>query len=420
MTSGESDHHIPWMGWGIALGLTLIGAFVTISGVLNGVLAPIVLYGSAMMFLVPLRKRSPLARQLGNWATFLFALWILTDLGTLLLPFVLGFFIAYVFDPLLNRLERRRIPRWLSALGINAALIGTLTVVALFVAPVLWNQLQAIMTSISTFVTTAQQFLDGRQVYNWLRALGLPSEQVRALVQDYLIPRLEGVSQYVFNLVVSFLEGAAGIVAHLVNIILVPLLAFYFLVDMPRLKQLLRTVLESRSPRIFSDVVAINRIVRAYITGQLITASFVGAFAVLLFSIAAIPYGVFLGVLCGILNPIPYVGLLASILIAIVAIVMAQPPNPLLDIVLVVVIVNVLHFVATYIIDPRVTGKRVGLHPVLLIAALFVFGHFFGLLGLIVAVPVTAVLMMYFNRWTHALAQTYDHGEHSAASSHAG
>lgn len=387
----------------ITLATLLIAAFIGMSGLLTGVLMPIILWASAMVFLMPLRQQSPLARRLANWASVLFAIWIVTDLGALLLPFALSFFIAYVLDPVVESASKWRFPRWLSALVVNGILVGAVVIVGMFVAPVVWSQLQDIVKSISSFVNAAQAFLESRQFYRWLSAMGIPSDQVRVLVQDYLIPRVESISQYLFSLIVSFLEGAAGIVAHLVNIILVPLLTFYLLVDMPRIKELLTTVLEKRSPRILHDLRAISAIIRAYITGQLITATFVGVFATIGFSIAGIPYGVFLGVLCGMLNPIPYVGMLASLLIAIMTIILAKSPQPMLDIVLVTIIINLLHFIAAYIIDPRVTGKRVGLHPVILIAALFVFGHFFGFLGLLVAVPITAVLMMYFKRWQAAL-----------------
>lgn len=400
---------------GITLGALLIAAFLVVTGMVSGVLAPMLLYGSAMVFLVPFRRQSELVRHMVTWLNVLLAIWVLTDLGALLSPFVLGFFIAYVLDPIVSRAERWRIPRWVSALLVNAMLIGAVTLVATFVAPIVWSQLQELVKSISSLVTAAQQFLDSRQFYRWLRALGMPSDQVRTLVQDYLVPRLEGVSQYLFSLVISFLEGAAGIVAHIVNVILVPLLAFYMLTDMPRFKRVLRGVLQQRSPRLLEDLIAISDIVRAYITGQLITASFVGMLAMAAFAIAGIPYGIFLGALCGLLNPIPYVGLLASILVAVVTIILAQSPHPVMDIVLVTVIVNVLHFIATYVIDPRITGKRIGLHPVLLIAALFVFGHFFGLLGLIVAVPVTAVLMMYFDRWATSLQTRADVVEQTPA-----
>lgn len=390
---------------GIGVAAVLVAAFLQTAGLLSSPLTPLLLYLSAMAFLVPLRGTVPLARRLSTWASMLFALWVLIDLGTLLLPFALGFFIAYLLDPLVTRTERWRIPRWVSALLLNALLIGIITLVAIFVAPIVWEQFQELAKGISSLVNASQQFLESRQFYRWLRSLGIPSDQVRSLVQDVFVPRLENISQYLFSLVVNFLEGAASILAQLVNIILVPLLAFYLLVDMPRLKALVRQLLAQRSPKILSDLIEINRIVRAYITGQLITATVVGVLGVVGFVLAGIPYGVFLGVLCGLLNPIPYVGLLASLLIAVVTIILASSPTPILDIILATAIINLLHFIAAYIIDPRITGKRVGLHPVLLIAALFVFGHFFGLLGLIAAVPITAVLMMYFNRWATTLEQ---------------
>lgn len=402
-------------GGGIVIAAVLLAGFLYWAGLLTTGVVPLVLWGSALVFLVPMRRRSELARRLTIWANLLFALWIVTELGALLFPFGVSFFIAYVLDPVVVRAERWRLPRWLSALIVNSLLVGIVVLIAIFIAPLVWSQLQEIVKSISSFMTAAQQFLESRQFYRWLGSLGIPSAQVRSLVQGYLIPRLEGISQYLFSLVVAFLEGAAGIVAQLVNIVLVPLLTFYFLVDLPKLKQLIVKVLIARSPRVLEDLRAIDATVRAYITGQLITATFVGVSAMVAFSIAGIPYGVFLGALCGLLNPIPYVGLLASLLIASMTIILANSPHPFVDIITIVVIVNVLHFLATYVIDPRVTGKRIGLHPVLLIAALFVFGHFFGFLGLIVAVPITAVLMMYFSRWTTALYAEHDRIEQQAS-----
>jgi predicted PurR-regulated permease PerM len=99
------------------------------------------------------------------------------------------------------------------------------------------------------------------------------------------------------------------------------------------------------------------------------------------------------------LNPIPYLGIIASLFIAIVTILIVNGDGVLLNMVQVTVTVNVLHFVTTYIIDPRVTGSRIGLHPVVLIASLFTFGHFFGFFGLLFSMPAGAVVMMYFNDW---------------------
>ena len=118
----------------------------------------------------------------------------------------------------------------------------------------------------------------------------------------------------------------------------------------------------------------------------------------------SIPYAIVLGVVSGLLNPIPYVGIIASLFIAVVTILIVNGDHTLLQMVQVTVTVNVLHFVTTYIIDPRVTGSRIGLHPVVLIASLFTFGHFFGFLGLVFSMPAGAVLMMYFNDWRRSVS----------------
>jgi predicted PurR-regulated permease PerM len=105
----------------------------------------------------------------------------------------------------------------------------------------------------------------------------------------------------------------------------------------------------------------------------------------------------------GLLNPIPFFGSIASMIIGIIVAIFVDPEHALNHVIAITLIVNGLHFLNAYVIEPRVLGSRVGLHPVLLLASIFVFGHFFGFIGLLIAVPTTAILMMFFREWEHAL-----------------
>jgi predicted PurR-regulated permease PerM len=105
----------------------------------------------------------------------------------------------------------------------------------------------------------------------------------------------------------------------------------------------------------------------------------------------------------GLLNPIPFFGSIASMIIGIIVAIFVDPENALNHVIAITLIVNGLHFLNAYVIEPRVLGSRVGLHPVLLLASIFIFGHFFGFIGLLIAVPTTAILMMFFREWEQTL-----------------
>jgi predicted PurR-regulated permease PerM len=168
---------------------------------------------------------------------------------------------------------------------------------------------------------------------------------------------------------------------------------------MPVLKDTLREALQNRNRKILYNLERINFILRKYIGWQILAAIMIGATSSALFMLFGVPYPVVLGILCGLLNPIPIFGSLSSMLIAIVTVLVANPTDVWANITAIILIINGLHFINAYLIEPRILGSHIGLHPIVLLASLFIFGHFFGFLGLLTAVPATAVLMMFYRDW---------------------
>jgi predicted PurR-regulated permease PerM len=147
----------------------------------------------------------------------------------------------------------------------------------------------------------------------------------------------------------------------------------------------------------------VSDILKIYVGWQVIAVVWIGSAASLFLSLLGIPYAIVLGVAFGLLNPIPFFGSLASMIIGIIVAIFVDPQHALMHVIGIALVVNGLHFLNAYIIEPRILGTRVGLHPVLLLASIFVFGHFFGFIGLLIAVPTTAILMMFFREWEKTL-----------------
>jgi predicted PurR-regulated permease PerM len=236
-----------------------------------------------------------------------------------------------------------------------------------------------------------------------LQSFGIPKETVKELVQDQFMPKAETLFSSVMDALFALLTNISLIAAQILNLILIPIITFYFLKDLPALKSFLREILGIKNPQALSMLERVSDILKIYVGWQVIAVIWIGGAASLLLSLLGVPYAIVLGVMFGLLNPIPFFGSIASMIIGIIVAIFVEPQNALTHVISITIIVNGLHFLNAYVIEPRVLGSRVGLHPVLLLASIFVFGHFFGFIGLLIAVPTTAILMMFFREWEHAL-----------------
>ncbi|OGU38557.1 MAG: hypothetical protein A2X61_08190 [Ignavibacteria bacterium GWB2_35_12] len=360
---------------------------------------PLILILLSVIILLPFRKESQFIRRLILIISLIFIGWVIADLGFAILPFAISFLIAYLLNPFIKKLKERKIPRWLSALVIDLLFIGIITAVAVYIFPIIFSQLDDALKKISTLVTSVSKDLDERSIYKFFSKFGFDKKTFRGIFQAEFIPRLEGILSGILHAFLEFLTNLSVVATKLVNVVLVPVLLFYFLKDFQKIRDLVRKILEQRNQKLLNDLGRIDIMLRKYIGWQITAAIIVGTVCSVAFSIFNVPYSIVLGMMCGVLNPIPYIGLFASMIISILTILIVDPPNVFQLILVVLIVINSMHFINAYLLEPNIAGKQVGLHPVILIASLFVFGGLFGFFGLIIAVPLTATLMMFYRDW---------------------
>lgn len=392
------------MSWNIAIPIILSAITVMAFLVLTDLIAsPLIIFLIAFFLLFPYRQQSFIAGRLLtlNWALFL--LWMIMDLNAALLPFALSFALAFLLDPIINAMERIKIKRWLGSIFMLGIIGGILATVAIFVFPSAYAQLDQVTKEVSRFVIQTTNYLESRQFYSTLQSFGIPKETVKQLVQVQLMPKAETLFSSVMDALFALLTNISLIAAQVLNLILIPIITFYFLKDFPALKSFLREILGIKNPHALSTLERVSDILKIYVGWQVIAVIWIGGAASLLLSLLGIPYAIVLGVAFGLLNPIPFFGSIASMIIGIIVAIFVEPQNALAHVIGIAIVVNGLHFLNAYVIEPRILGTRVGLHPVLLLASIFVFGHFFGFIGLLIAVPTTAILMMFFREWEKSL-----------------
>jgi len=361
-------------------------------------LSPLVLGAIVVFLLYPFRQHSLLAKRLLTTSIVLYITWIAFELNYSLVPFIVSFIGAYLLEPIVVRLEKKGLPRYVVATIVVLMIVGVVTVFSIYFFPILFQQLDSVVKQVRDWFTV-HTLKDQQQFFDFLTSLGIPEQNSRDFITTHVVPKLETILQSFLYGVLNLLTSVSVIAGHLINIILVPVLLFYFIKDMPSFQEGFRNLALRLRPSSLPVLQNIHSIINSYISWQIISGIIVSITCSTAFSLMGVPYGIVLGVLCGLLNPIPTIGLIICIVLSILTVIIVNPPNVLSSILTIIITINAIHFINSYFIEPKVLGEKVGLNPIVLFGSLFVFGHFFGIIGLIVAIPTTAIILLFFKEW---------------------
>jgi predicted PurR-regulated permease PerM len=362
------------------------------------VLSPFVLLAGLLYLLAPFRGE-PVPRRLLGLGILLTAVWFAATLAGILAPFLVALLLAYILNPIVTALERRKVPRWASALGVVVLFLGIVTTAALFLIPAAIGQFESLLAGAAQIAGDAVAWLRSDALLAAFERAGLPAERFRATLTDQIAPRLQtlftGLLEGIFGLVTSL----SALALQIINIIIIPFLVFYLLMDFPHLtRELLVLVPPASRDRVSQVAGRVDGILGRYFRGAVIVAVIQGTISGTVLWIAGVDYALVLGIMTGVLNFIPYLGLVVSLIVASLVATISGGAVATKVIVVVVLYLSQKLLEAT-VLGPRIIGGQVGLHPVLLILCLLVFGALFGFVGLLIAVPVTALIVVFVREW---------------------
>lgn len=384
-------------------GVLMVSAGVILIGLLmydvRAVISPVVIALFAGIFLWPFRAE-PKIRPLLVVGAILLVLWISVTAFSVLVPFVFAFLFAYIVDPVVTYLQRRfYIKRWILALVASLILVGLIAVVAGYMVPVLIAQLG---TALGAIDRVTDSFVTWARSGGLTRLTGIPQPKAQMIIERYVVPRISGLEGAVFaqaNEMTRELPGAiSNIIAVVTNVVMVPFLMFYLIKDYWHIRATIYSFIpqeyQVRSQRMLNDM---HEVVGGYLRGDLITSVFQGAFIGVGLAIIGVPGALLLGVVTGVLALIPYLGaIIAWGLVLLTALTM---PDPAMAALWVTVLFAAQSVIETAIIGPHVMGRHTDLHPLVVMSSLLLFGYFMGLGGMLVAIPVTGLLLRAAFRW---------------------
>ena len=330
-----------------------------------------------------------LRRQVRFWLIVgLILAFLLYLFSEILLPFVAGMALAYFLDPVADRLERMGLSRLMATIVILVTFLISLVVALVVLIPILATQLGDFVARVPDYVSRLQALITSFDP-QWIeRRFGVDAQDLR----DGLNSLLSSAVGFLTTLFGSIWSSGVALVSIASLFVVTPVVAFYMLLDWDRMV----AKVDSWVPRDHVDTVRqiatdINAATAGFVRGQGTLCLVLGIIYAVGLTLTGLNFGILIGLFAGLISFIPYVGSLVGLVLAVgVAFVQFWPDW--LMVVAVACVFFVGQFIEGNILQPRLVGKSVGLHPVWLMFALFAFGALFGFVGLLMAVPASAAI----------------------------
>ncbi len=326
----------------------------------------------------------PVQDQLKYWgiaAIIFFALLYL--LGDVSLPFIVGGAIAYFLDPVADRLQQLGLSRIAATVVISLLALVVIVALVLAVIPTLISQLSALISAAPEITRQLQTFL--------LERFPELSDSTSTMRQT-LTQIGEAISARGGELVNGLVTSALNLISVVVFIVVVPVVAFYLLLDWDKMVARVDSWLpRDHAPAVRQIAREIDAVLAGFVRGQVSVCLILGTFYSVALMLAGLQFGLVVGAIAGAITFIPYVGSLVGGALAI-GLALFQFWGDWMSIGLVAAIFAIGQFFEGNILSPKLVGGSVGLHPVWLLFALSAFGALFGFVGMLVAVPVAAMI----------------------------
>lgn len=367
----------------------------------KAILSPVIAYIVLVMLISPWSGTRLHLHTLGA-ASFLLGIWLLHTLGSLLAPFILAFVIAYILNPLVDRLERRGMRRPLAVAIVVVPGFLAVIVMAIFGVPAVIQQIQNLVDYLPTGLQRGVAWIQSMR--GRLLNANLPFLKGEALaraldsfsperVAQYVSEQQANIGSRIWGTVIGVGKGLSIALSILGYLVLTPVLAIYLLADFERLiVRAAELIPPNKRDSWIPFVREYDKLLSGYLRGQFIEAAIVGVLTWLGLTLLGFPYAGVVGLFAGVFNIVPYLGLVVSLIPGIIiALLSGDVMVSLLKVAGVFVVVQAIDGTIT---GPRIVGGSVGLHPVWVILALAVGSFFFGFVGLLLAMPAAVLIKL--------------------------
>ena len=309
-------------------------------------------------------------------------------LSPILTPFVLGALLAYLGDPVTDKLEAKKFSRTLSVLIVFSSIILVMLIIFLLVIPVFETQLSKLFVKLPSYIDWIMTLLQP-QLQD---AFGVDTSVLEVdQIKKALTEHWGQTGGFIKGIVKTLSHSGMIVLSWLTTIVLTPVITFYLLRDWDKLVDYVQDLLPRDVEPVISHLAKESDVVLgAFLRGQLTVMLALGTIYSIGLGLVGVEFALLIGMVAGVVSFVPYLGLIIGILVAGIA-VMFQTGN-IVDLLLVFLVFGVAQIIEAIVLTPLFVGERIGLHPVTVIFAVLAGGQLFGFFGILLALPMAAIL----------------------------
>ncbi|MDR6628672.1 putative PurR-regulated permease PerM [Acinetobacter lwoffii] len=331
-------------------------------------------------------------------------LWVLYLLKPVVVPFVAAFLIAYLFSPLVDVLHRIGLARWLSISIVFIGIGVVVTLVMWYLVPLVWQQLMYARDSIPAGIHWINYtFLPWLSDSFNLVPMEIDTDQISSVVMDYVQTNYSADS--IQAMLLKLAQSGLNFIQIGGTIVLIPIIAFYFLLDWDRMLDSLRRLIPRPYEKTTLTIVSeCHSVLGAFVKGQFLVMVLLGVVYAVGLQLIGLEIGLIIGMIAGLCSIIPYLGFAVGIIAAVIA-TFFQFGIDWWQLVLVGIVFMVGQAVEGYILQPFLLGDKIGLSPVAVVFAVLAGAQLAGFLGMLIALPVAAVIVVLLRH----IREYYEH-----------
>lgn len=331
------------------------------------------------------------------WIGIIFAVFLIHRLAPVLIPFLVSFGLAYLGNPIIQKIESKRIPRVLAVTIVFAGLITIIAVFLIVVIPQLITQIIAFLDRVPTYYFWVQDNISPR-LEHLLKMEDLQANQESA--RKALSKSLNLIGAITSKIAPSITGIVLSIVGFVVSLFLIPMITFYVMRDWTTITERMETLIpRSIFPQTMSFLHEANHMLSSFLRGQVTVMFCLACIYGIGLSIIGVEYSLVIGMIAGLISFIPYFGATSGIIMGLL--VAWFQYGTLTHLLLVAAVFAIGQLMESFVLTPILIGDKLGMHPVAVVFALMAGGSLFGFTGILLALPICAVLMVALRRIYH-------------------
>ncbi len=309
-------------------------------------------------------------------------------------PFLISAVLAYLADPIIDRLERWKFSRLWAAVLVFVCMFLAIIGIFMVLVPLLEAQIVEFIKNFPTYAAKFKQDLWGPLASK----LGFENIVVDGeSVKTGLSQHWDKVQASITKALGLIGSSSAAIISFFMYLVLIPVITFYFMRDWPKLLLRAQAAIPRSQKQIITELsIESDRVLGGFLRGQMMVMLIVGIIYSIGLEIAGLNSSFLVGMTAGLLTFVPYLGFVIGILVAFILMMVQQAQDPnLFSLVYIAIVFGVGQVVESVLLTPILIGDKIGLHPVAIIFAVLAGGQLFGFTGVLLALPVAAVIVVW-------------------------